>query len=116
MAKTLARTVHLVNPETNERVALEAGTELPEWASELVTNPQAFEPEGPVGTAASWDAETANAVSADADGYPADGTIEDVLAWVSADPARADVALERENARDKPRSTLVEQLEAITSG
>lgn len=46
---------------------------------------------------------------------PADLDIEAsaaaVLAWVGDDPERAAEALEAEQAKDKPRSTLVKQLE-----
>lgn len=40
----------------------------------------------------------------------ADWTVAQVLAWVGDDPARAAVALEAEEARAKPRSTLVDEL------
>jgi hypothetical protein len=39
-----------------------------------------------------------------------DGTAADVLAWVGEDPDRAAAALEADQAKDKPRSTLVKQL------
>ncbi|MEV0993426.1 hypothetical protein [Nonomuraea sp. NPDC050202] len=39
-----------------------------------------------------------------------DGTVDDVLGWVGDDPDRARAALEAEEARDKPRSTLVARL------
>jgi hypothetical protein len=42
-----------------------------------------------------------------------DGTAADVLAWVGEDPERAAVALEAEQAKEKPRSTLVKQLEKL---
>ena len=42
-----------------------------------------------------------------------DGTAADVLAWVGEDPERAAEALEAEQAKDKPRSTLVKQLEKL---
>lgn len=42
-----------------------------------------------------------------------DGTAADVLAWVGEDPDRADEALAAEQAKDKPRSTLVKQLEKL---
>ncbi|MGW4784226.1 hypothetical protein [Streptomyces sp. NPDC004230] len=41
------------------------------------------------------------------------GTAADVLAWVGDDPERAETALEQEQAKDRPRSTLVKQLEKI---
>lgn len=43
MAKdTLRRTVHVRRPG-GERVILKAGSKVPGWASDLVTNPKAFE-------------------------------------------------------------------------
>jgi hypothetical protein len=45
--------------------------------------------------------------------FPADGTSADILAWVGDDLERAAVALEAEQAKDKPRSTLVKQLEKL---
>lgn len=42
-----------------------------------------------------------------------DGTVNQVLAWVGASVLRATVALEVENAKETPRSTLVDALEAI---
>lgn len=42
-----------------------------------------------------------------------DGVAKDVLAWVGDDPDRADEALEAEQAKDSPRSTLVKALQKI---
>lgn len=42
-----------------------------------------------------------------------DGTAADVLAWVGDAPERAAEALAAEQAKDKPRSTLVKQLEKL---
>ncbi|MFG3488552.1 hypothetical protein [Streptomyces sp. NPDC047972] len=42
-----------------------------------------------------------------------DATAADVLGWVGDDPDRAEEALAAETAKDKPRSTLVKQLERI---
>lgn len=39
-----------------------------------------------------------------------DGTVEEVLAWVGDDPARAAAALEAEQDRDTPRVTLIDHL------
>lgn len=44
-----------------------------------------------------------------------DGTAADVLAWVGEDPERAAEALAAEQAKDKPRSTLVKQLEKLAA-
>jgi hypothetical protein len=49
----------------------------------------------------------------DGDLFPIDGTAAEVLAWVGDDLERAAVALEVERERDKPRSTLVKQLEKL---
>ena len=42
-----------------------------------------------------------------------DTKADDVLAWVGDDPERAKHAIEAEQAKDKPRSTLVKQLAKI---
>lgn len=42
-----------------------------------------------------------------------DATAADVLAWVGEDADRAKEALAAEEAKDKPRSTLVKQLEKL---
>lgn len=42
-----------------------------------------------------------------------DATAAEVLAWVGDDPERAAEALEAEQAKDKPRSTLVKSLEKL---
>lgn len=44
-----------------------------------------------------------------------DANAADVLAWVGDDPERADEALAAEQAKDKPRSTLVKQLEKLAA-
>jgi hypothetical protein len=48
-------------------------------------------------------------VDTDGDGVP-EGSAKQVLEWVGTDPARAAAALEAEEARPKPRSTLVDEL------
>ena len=50
----------------------------------------------------------------DGDGVP-DGGITEVIEWVGPDPAKAVLALEAENKREKPRSTLVAALEKIAA-
>lgn len=42
-----------------------------------------------------------------------EATAADILAWVGEDPVRAAKALAAELAKDKPRSTLVKQLEKL---
>lgn len=46
-------------------------------------------------------------------GPPVDGTIDDLMTWVDASPARAATALAAEQAKDKPRSTVVKRLAAL---
>lgn len=46
----------------------------------------------------------------------ADATIDELLGYVGDDPARAGRVLAVEQAKDKPRKTLVEKLEEITGG
>lgn len=43
-----------------------------------------------------------------------DGTADEVLAWVGDDQTRAAEALDAENTREKPRSTLAAKLAKIT--
>jgi len=50
----------------------------------------------------------------DPDAVP-DGTAADVLAWVGDDHDKAAKALEAEQAREKPRSTLVAALEKLAA-
>jgi hypothetical protein len=50
---------------------------------------------------------------AEGDGPPVDGTIDDLMSWVDGDPERASRALEAEQAKDKPRSTVVKRLTAM---
>lgn len=94
----LARTVHGLRDPNGNTVSLNAGDDAPDWAVEQITNPAAFEEE------------VAQAAEA---GYPTDGTVEDIKAWVGDDPDRARIALDAEDTRDKPRSTLVDSLRAV---
>lgn len=41
------------------------------------------------------------------------GTVQEVLDWVGDDPARAQAALDAEEAKEEPRVTLLEKLEPI---
>ncbi|MER6942496.1 hypothetical protein ABT294_00610 [Nonomuraea sp. NPDC000554] len=50
---------------------------------------------------------------ADEDVLNIDGTISAILIWVGDDQERAAQAREAESARDKPRSTLISQLDEI---
>lgn len=49
----------------------------------------------------------------DGDEPPVDGTIDALMAWVNDDPERAAAALAAEQAKDKPRSTVVKRLAAL---
>lgn len=42
MTKILSKSIKIWDFEAGERVTLEAGTELPEWAEDRVTNPKLF--------------------------------------------------------------------------
>lgn len=64
--------------------------------------PEQVEPESPV-----------TPVQQDGDEPPVDGTIDDLMTWVDGDPDRAALALEAEQAKDKPRSTVVKRLAAL---
>ena len=55
----------------------------------------------------------ADPVQPEGDEPPVDGTIDDLMAWVDGDPDRAAQALEAEQAKDKPRSTVVKRLSAM---
>ena len=48
-----------------------------------------------------------------AESEPAEGSVSDILAAVGDDPEAAVAALETENARDKPRKTLVAGLQSV---
>ncbi|WP_405673267.1 hypothetical protein [Streptomyces sp. NBC_01530] len=65
---------------------------------ELVPDPPTPDPEDPAD---------------DGDEPPADGTIDDLMAWVNDDPKRAAQALAAEQSKDKPRSTVVKRLTAL---
>jgi len=47
-------------------------------------------------------------------GPPVEGTIDDLIKWVGDDPERARQALDAEQAKDKPRSTVVKRLVVLT--
>lgn len=48
----------------------------------------------------------------DGDGPPIDGTIDQLMAWIGDDPDRRNQALAAEQAKDKPRVTVLKQLGA----
>lgn len=51
--------------------------------------------------------------SGDAAGSTKEPTVDEILADVGEDKAKAQAALDEENGRDKPRKTLVEKLTAL---
>jgi hypothetical protein len=51
----------------------------------------------------------------DADGPPVDGTIDVLMTWVGEDPERAARALVAEQAKDKPRATVIKRLGGVTA-
>lgn len=54
-----------------------------------------------------------SAADAGVDEPPVDGTIDQLMAWVADDAVRAARALQAEQAKDKPRSTVVRRLAAL---
>ena len=58
-------------------------------------------------------AEASDVVFTEQTAMPANGTVEDTLAWVGTDKARAQQALAAENAKATPRTTLIGQLQQI---
>jgi hypothetical protein len=64
------------------------------------------EPEQPVAPAQSSAPEQDPAAGT----VPVDGSIGDLMAWVGDDPQRRAQALAAEQARDKPRATVLKQL------
>lgn len=66
-------------------------------------------------SAASTAAEVTDDAGAPASLGEAD-TAAEVLAWVGEDPGRAGEAMAAEEARDKPRSTLIKQLAKLNGG
>lgn len=51
----------------------------------------------------------------DPNGPPADGTVGDLMAWIGDDPDRAAAALAAEQAKDKPRATVIKRLGGATA-
>ncbi len=49
----------------------------------------------------------------DPDALPAGMSVPGTLAWVNGDGIRAQLALDAERAKDSPRATLVDRLEAV---
>lgn len=101
----------------------EPGDELQgELAQHLVDNAPAgtvevteADPEPEPGPAAPQEPEGApeTDTEAEGDGPPVDGTAEQLMAWVGDEPGRASLALAAEQAKDKPRSTVVKRLAAL---
>ena len=109
-----SRSVSVTNPDTNERVWFHAGDELPEWADEAITNPDA---KATASAVEPTDAPDASVEPAPADGFDPDASIADLVDYVGDDPDRAREVLAAESAKgDDARKTLVAKLEAVASG
>jgi hypothetical protein len=54
--------------------------------------------------------------SSGTEGEVPDGTVDEVKEWVGDDPDRAQQALDAENAKASPRSSLVAHLTAVAEG
>lgn len=48
--------------------------------------------------------------AADGDAAPVNGTIDELMAWIGGDPDRKAAALVAEQAKDKPRATVLKRL------
>jgi hypothetical protein len=57
--------------------------------------------------------EAPEAPDPDGDEPPVDGTIDDLMAWVNDDRERAAAALAAEQAKERPRSTVVKRLTSM---
>jgi len=81
-------------------------------------------PPGPAATTASGDGADSGSAGGEGgpdspvptgDQPPVDGTIDTLMAWIGGNPDRALAALEAEEAKDKPRSTVVKRLSALAA-
>lgn len=86
-----------VDPDGRERIALRGET--------VDIDPDAYDLHAPLGAFVEDEEPEAEA--------PHPDTVEGVLAEVGDDKEKAQAALDAENAKEKPRSTLVGQLEQI---
>lgn len=68
------------------------------------------DPTGPGDSTGAEDGDDSDSVG----GPPVDGTIDDLMAWIGDDRDKAAQALTAEQAKDKPRSTVVKRLTALT--
>lgn len=103
-----------VDAEADGDLARHLADNAPEGAVEVVEADP--EPVAPGPGAAGDDSD--DGPGSDGDGAaggepPVDGTIDDLMAWVDGSPERAAQALEAEQAKDKPRSTVVKRLTAL---
>lgn len=130
-AKRLAFAVYATDPETGEGQWFSRGrsrSSIPDrfraglgdhvWEDD----PDAVEPDAPAPLGGVTGQDPAS-VDRDGDGYEdgpdgaalIDGTVDEVEDRVGDDPAKAQAALDAENAKDKPRTGLVATLERIVA-
>jgi hypothetical protein len=81
----------------------------PEASPEPPAGPDPVDPEDPPVQAPADPTPDADPGIGDVPG----GSIEDVMAWVDGDPARALAALEHERAKPSPRKSLIDRLEKL---
>lgn len=123
MTARLNAFVHVLERDSDGRLTgregvFGPGEEVPSWVQASITNPGvwAVAPAGPPG-----DVDPAATGShpqpagVDPEAVPA-GSADEVAAWVGADPARASLAREAEEARPKPRSGLLDRLDRVLAG
>lgn len=60
-------------------------------------------------------AQETSAIGDDGDGPPVEGTIDTLMTWVGDDPERAAAALVAEQAKDKPRATVIKRLGGVAA-
>jgi len=101
-----AVTVFDVDAEADGELARHLADNAPQGAIEIVEADPEPEPAPPAP-----DPEPKE--PAGGDEPPVDGTIDDLMAWVGDDKERAAQALTAEQAKDKPRSTVVKRLAAM---
>jgi hypothetical protein len=135
VARTLAATVHVRDPEDGRVRSFLAGDEPPDWAADQVTNPAAWAggdtQEAPRAAAVpqgEGDAELAadvrllqNGVDSTVAGWLADASIKRILAALDAldeqdRPGTAAVLADMEAARPEPRSSLLDRLGSYSRG
>lgn len=132
MARKLRTVVYVEKPDSSEQVAIKPGEDVPDWAVSQITNPMAWAEDDdapaptPTGTnpgevepAALGVIESppvldVNPAAVDPSEVPS-GSVDDVLAWVGDDTARAQAALDFEQA-GRQRKGVIEPLTALVEG